>query len=59
MVATALDYARPGEPNASFRRPDATLMVVFISNGDDASEPYFSDEPVAEFLERLSEEESS
>ena len=34
-------------------------MVVLISNGDDASEAHFSNEPVTEFLDRLLQEESS
>lgn len=48
---TALDLAVDG-PNAGFRRLDAALHVLFISDTDDQSDLWL-DMPVAEFLHRL------
>ncbi len=51
----ALALADGGE-NAGFRRDDALLHVVFVSDGDDDSEPWLEPDPVAEFLDTLGEE---
>jgi hypothetical protein len=51
----ALDLSGPGLPNEGFRRPDAALHVVFLSDGDDASAGLVSD-PVGGLIERLDQE---
>lgn len=48
----ALDYAEPGGPNAGFRRTDAALHVVFVSDSDDLSDTWLVD-PVADAVARL------
>ena len=40
----ALALSGPGDPNAGFRRPDALLHVVFVSDADDQSEAWLGDE---------------
>lgn len=52
----ALDLAEPGGPNAGFRRDDALLHVVFVSDADDQSEDWLGDKPDSTFLTRLDEE---
>ena len=49
----ALDEARDGGVNVGFRRPDASLHVVFVSDDDDHSDGLLGPEPVATFLARL------
>ena len=55
----ALDLTEPGEANASFRRTDATLMVVFVSNNDDQSDEWLGSDPTPQLLQRLDAEISS
>jgi hypothetical protein len=52
----ALDLSDPGEPNAGFRRPDALLHVVFVSDADDQSEGWLGEAPDSVFLSRLAAE---
>jgi hypothetical protein len=52
----ALDDAATGGANAGFRRPDAALHVVFVSDDDDHSDTRLGTDPVAAFLLRLDEE---
>lgn len=54
----ALDYAQPGKPNAGFRRSEAALVVVFVSNEDDGSDEWISEDPVDALLTRLDNEVS-
>ncbi len=49
----ALDEAREGGANQGFRRPDASLHVVFVSDDDDHSDAGLGADPVASFLDRL------
>ena len=53
----ALALAEPGGPNAGFRRSDAVLHVVFVSDEDDASDEVF-DDPVSHFGAVLVEQSS-
>jgi hypothetical protein len=55
-AVTALELSAPGGPNAGFRRPDALLHVVFVSDADDSSEAWLGSDPAGAFLDRLSEE---
>jgi hypothetical protein len=55
-AARALDLAVDDGPNAGFRRPDALLSVVFVSDADDESDKWLGSDPPAAFLERLDEE---
>ena len=48
----ALEYAEIGGPNVGFRRGDAGLHVIFVSDSDDNSDAYL-DEPVSTFLKVL------
>ena len=50
--------ANPLGVNVGFRRPDAALHVVFISDGDDESGDVLGDHPVDAFLGLLAAEES-
>lgn len=52
----ALELALAGGPNAGFRRDDAPLHVVFVSDADDQSDAWLGPEPVTSFLDWLSEE---
>jgi len=54
-AVTALDEAEPGGRNAGFRRPEASLQVVFVSDDDDASDAWL-DDPVAATLDVLDHE---
>jgi len=58
LDAAALALADPLGVNAGFRRADAALHVVFVSDGDDASGDVLGDDPVDAFLGLLSAEES-
>jgi hypothetical protein len=51
----ALALSADGGENAGFRRPDAALHVVFVSDGDDASDALHAD-PVAATLAVLQDE---
>ena len=55
-AATALDLCAVGGPNAGFRRDDALLHILFVSDADDQSEEWLGADPPAPFLERLSSE---
>ncbi|NCG18270.1 MAG: hypothetical protein GWP91_04560, partial [Rhodobacterales bacterium] len=48
----ALELAHPGEVNTGFRRHDAALHVILISDADDASDG----DPVTELVNKLQEE---
>lgn len=48
----ALELAHPGEANAGFRRHDAALHVILVSDADDAS----GGDPVTELVNKLQEE---
>jgi hypothetical protein len=52
----ALDLAESDGPNAGFRRADALLHVVFVSDADDQSESWLGNKPEATFLTRLDDE---
>ena len=52
----ALALSVPGEANAGFRRPDALLHVVFVSDADDHSQDLLGADPVGAFLEVLAAE---
>lgn len=52
----ALELAGPGGPNAAFRRPDAVLHVVFVSDADDGSGPWLGADPAGAFLDALADE---
>ena len=56
VALQALDLARPDGPNAGFRRDDAALHVVFVSDGDDESDGWLGEHPVAAFLEAMEAE---
>jgi hypothetical protein len=58
LDAAALALADPLGVNVGFRRPDAALHVVFISDGDDESGDVLGDHPVDAFLGLLAAEES-
>lgn len=51
----ALDLATDG-PNRGFRRADAALQVVIVSDNDDQSGPWLAGDPVEVFLDRLAAE---
>lgn len=51
----ALEESASDGVNAGFRRQGARLQVVFVSDADDASEPWVAD-PLAAIVERLGEE---
>jgi hypothetical protein len=55
-AALALDLSQPGEPNAGFRREDALLHVVFVSDADDQSDGWLGGDPAASFLGVLDQE---
>lgn len=55
-AALALDLANATGPNAGFRRPNALLHVVFVSDADDQSEDWLGEKPDAVFLSRLDDE---
>jgi hypothetical protein len=55
-AALALDLSQPGEPNAGFRREDALLHVVFVSDADDQSDVWLGVDPAASFLGVLEQE---
>lgn len=59
LDAAALALADPLGVNAGFRRSDAALHVVFVSDGDDESGDVLGDDPVAAFLGLLAAEESA
>ena len=50
---TALELSEPGGPNEGFRREDASLHLVFVSDADDASDAVVSGDPVQAMLDRL------
>lgn len=45
-----------GGPNSGFRRPDALLHVVFVSDADDQSQTWLGADPVSVFLDTLASE---
>lgn len=49
----AVTLAEAGGPNAGFRRPDASLHVVFVSDDDDASDEWLGLDPVGSFVEAM------
>lgn len=49
----ALALARGDGVNAGFRRPDASLHVVFVSDGDDASDAAIGADPVGAMQDAL------
>ncbi|MCA9571474.1 MAG: hypothetical protein KC656_26735, partial [Myxococcales bacterium] len=55
-AAEALSLAVGGGPNAGFRREDALLHVLFVSDVDDQSDAWLGTEPVSSFLEVLTAE---
>lgn len=52
---TALDLTLEG-PNAGFRRPDAALHIIFVSDTDDQSDAWLRDGPVSTFIDRMDDE---
>ena len=50
----ALRQSEPGGGNEGFRRPGALLHVVFVSDADDASDPWLAD-PVVAVIEALND----
>lgn len=55
-AAEALSLCDAGEPNAGFRRPEALLHVLFVSDADDRSEAWLGDDPAGAFLAFLADE---
>ena len=55
-ASTALTLAEPGGANVGFRRSDAPLHVVFVSDSDDSSDAWLGAEPVTAFLDVLTAE---
>jgi len=55
----ALDLAAPDGPNAGFRRSDAALHVVFVSDADDASDAWLGVDPATALLARLTAESAA
>lgn len=55
----ALELASPSLVNDGFRRPDASLHVVFVSDGDDESDAFLAGDPVQAMHERLAIEASN
>ena len=53
----ALDLSEPGGPNAGFRRPDALLHVIFVSDADDESDEWLDGDPVSVFLDAMAAEQ--
>lgn len=51
----ALELMVPGGPNAGFRRVDAALHVVFVSDADDSSDAWLGPDPVSAFLAVLAD----
>lgn len=51
----ALELAGPDGVNAGFRRPDAVLHLVFVSDSDDQSESWY-DDPAGAMLDALEAE---
>jgi len=58
LDAVALALADERGVNVGFRRDSASLQVVFVSDGDDASGEVLGDDPVGAFLDVLAEEAS-
>lgn len=52
----ALSLAGGDGPNAGFRRPDAGLHVIFISDADDRSDAWLGPDPVASLASALAAE---
>lgn len=52
----ALSLSGVNGPNAAFRRPDAALHVVFVSDADDGSDVWLGEDPVGTFLTALDDE---
>jgi hypothetical protein len=52
----ALQLSGDAGPNHGFRRADASLHVVFVSDADDDSQDWFGEDPVAPFLSVLAAE---
>ncbi len=55
----ALDLSDIGGPNTGFRRSDAALHVVFVSDSDDQSDELLGDDPVGEMISFLAAEEAA
>lgn len=55
-ATTALELAAPGGPNAGFRRDEASLHVVFLSDSDDGSQDWLGDDPVGAFIGTLEDQ---
>jgi hypothetical protein len=55
-AATALSLATSTGLNAGFRRDDASLHLLFMSDADDTSEAWLGADPVATFLDVLASE---
>jgi len=58
-AARALELSEPGGPNAGFRRPEAALHVIFVSDADDRSDGWLGSDPAGAFLDVLDLEAAS
>lgn len=56
-AVAAVNLSESGLSNAGFRRRDAALHVVLVSDADDRSEAWLGDDPVTAFLDRIAEED--
>lgn len=56
LYSASRALADPQGVNRGFRRPDASLHVVFVSDGDDASDDLFGEDPATAFLAVLAED---
>ncbi|MBT3218283.1 MAG: hypothetical protein HN348_04275 [Proteobacteria bacterium] len=57
-AAVALGLVDAEEANAGFRRPNASLHLVFVSDADDQSDSWLGADPVDAFLAILEDEET-
>jgi hypothetical protein len=56
LAAASLALADVQGLNRGFRRADAGLQVVFVSDGDDESDTFLGDDPAGAFLEVLADD---
>jgi hypothetical protein len=56
VAALALSPPLRGGANRGFRRPDAALQVIVVSDDDDQSEAILGDDPAGAFLDLLADE---
>ncbi|MCB9777767.1 MAG: hypothetical protein H6742_04320 [Alphaproteobacteria bacterium] len=59
LAAAAVALIDAGQDNVGFRRPDAALQVIVVSDADDESEGWMGSDPGSTFLEFLAGEEEA